>query len=247
MSLLEEICSGKYNLVFMIIVIVLLFYLFNIVNKKKVEKMSNVNRDEIRRLIYDTYRIDINSINNLIEIANKIQTGGLTHPGNLTVSGDVTSNGNVTTSGTITGTEISRVGTDWFRINHHTDSSGQTGVYGNLSINTTKKGKGGLSVGNFTSPGNGNISATGNIIADGNIRGTDITCGTITSSGNVKGNNLCIGETCIDENQLKVLKGEHAITFKSRRDNTRLMNSAPCAGFDSTDRNLWEQFFIEPM
>ena len=51
----------------MIIVIVLLFYLFN---QKNVGKMSNVNRDGIKNLIYNTYKINVNTIHNLIEIAS---------------------------------------------------------------------------------------------------------------------------------------------------------------------------------
>ena len=55
---------------------------------------------------------------------------------------------------------------DWLRINNN-DNIGRTAMYGNVSINGTKKGMGGLSVGAWTSNvGEGNIAATGKIIAE---------------------------------------------------------------------------------
>ena len=78
--------------------------------------------------------------------------------------------------------QISRVGGDWLRINNDGKSPGQTALYGNLSINATKRGKGGLSVGRWASAGNGNIYATDTVTA---------------------AKKICVGKTCMTETQLK--------------------------------------------
>ena len=54
---------------------------------------------------------------------------------------------------------------DWLRIGNN-DNPGRTAMYGNVSINDTKKGQGGLSVGAWKSVGQGNIEASGNIKAN---------------------------------------------------------------------------------
>jgi len=57
----------------------------------------------------------------------------------------------------------SRIGGDWLRINPEGNSVGQVATYGGFSINDVRKGKGGLGVGYWGQPGQGNIKATGNI------------------------------------------------------------------------------------
>lgn len=105
MGLLEDLNSGvqfikdkflalqKYNLVVYGIVFVLFFKLFM---DKQTEPMANLDNEQIeqvKKLIYDIYKIDVNSIKNLSEIATKLQAGSLTIPGNLTVTGSITSKG----------------------------------------------------------------------------------------------------------------------------------------------------------
>jgi microcystin-dependent protein len=88
MELLEDLKSGKYNIVFIAILFVFVFHQYFI----KLEPMANLDNDQIeqvKKLIYETYKIDVNSIKNLTEIANKLQAGGLTVPGNLTIKGEL--------------------------------------------------------------------------------------------------------------------------------------------------------------
>ena len=81
--------------------------------------------------------------------------------------------GNLKVAGDISSKSISRTdeGADWLRINDATNNVGRTALYGNLSINGTQKGLGGLVVGTWgdSNIGEGNIKATGNITAGGNV------------------------------------------------------------------------------
>jgi hypothetical protein len=80
------------------------------------------------------------------------------------IRGDTQHDNSLNVGGNLTGPNLNRVGGDWLRINDMADSVGRTALYGNLSINDTKKGGGGgLSVGSWTDAGQGNINATGNI------------------------------------------------------------------------------------
>jgi ubiquitin-protein ligase len=89
---------------------------------------------------------------------------------------------NINANGNINSSAISRIGGDWLRINNDDQSPGQTALYGNLSINDTRNGKSGLTVGSWESAGQGNIKATNNIIA---------------------GKQICIGGMCLNEDSLK--------------------------------------------
>ena len=74
-------------------------------------------------------------------------------------------NGNLTVDGRIGTPLLGRYDGDWLRINDG-ESVGRTAIYGKVSINDTKNGHGGLSVGEWDAPvGAGNIKATGNISA----------------------------------------------------------------------------------
>jgi microcystin-dependent protein len=87
MKLLEDL--QKYNYILIIILFVLVFKLFM---DKQTESMTNLDNDQseqVKKLIYETYKIDINSIKNLSEIATKLQKEGLTIPGNLTITGEL--------------------------------------------------------------------------------------------------------------------------------------------------------------
>jgi hypothetical protein len=109
---------------------------------------------------------DIDAIRNLNSYAKTLMKpdGTLTNPGNLNVAGDISSK------------NISRTdGGDWLRINDATNNAGRTALYGNLSINSTQKGFGGLNVGTWGSDaGEGNIKATGNITM-GSVLGSNDT------------------------------------------------------------------------
>ena len=65
-----------FNYNFLLLVLIILSFLY-LNNKNNIEKMTNIPQ----------FNIDIDSIKNLSEIADKLQKGGLTIPGNLTVTG----------------------------------------------------------------------------------------------------------------------------------------------------------------
>jgi hypothetical protein len=58
---------------------------------------------------------------------------------------------------------------------------------------------------------------------------------------------LCVGNTCINQNQLQSLLGLRPITIKSDRTGRRLQDTNRNAVFENTNRGAWEQFRIEPM
>ena len=92
MALLEDINSGKYNIVLLVIISVFIFHLYWICINK-IEPMANLDdtqKTEVKQLIYDTYKIDVAAIKNLSDISTKLQAGGLIVPGNILVQGTTT-------------------------------------------------------------------------------------------------------------------------------------------------------------
>ena len=80
---------------------------------------------------------------------------------------EITGNGNMKVPSDINTPVLSRIGGDWLRINQQTNSAGKVAAYGGFSINDTRSRSGGLSVGSWAPPGQGNIKATGSIGASG--------------------------------------------------------------------------------
>uniref|UniRef100_A0A6C0IVF7 Uncharacterized protein n=1 Tax=viral metagenome TaxID=1070528 RepID=A0A6C0IVF7_9ZZZZ len=101
---------------------------------------------------------------------------------------EITGTGNMKVPGNVNTPLLSRIGGDWLRINQQTNSVGRVATYGGFSINDTRSKQGGLSVGSWTPPGQGNIIATGEIKA-----------------GQIKAGKICINNTCITEAQLKTM------------------------------------------
>jgi hypothetical protein len=94
---------------------------------------------------------------------------------------EITGTGNMKVPGNVNTPLLSRIGGDWLRINQQDNSVGRVATYGGFSINDTRAKQGGLSVGSWAPPGQGNITATGQI----------------------KAGKICINNTCITEEQLK--------------------------------------------
>jgi hypothetical protein len=92
MGLLEDLSSGKYNLILFGILFIFIFNQYWNKNNESMADVATLTEDKIKELIYKTYLIDVTAIKNLSDVANKLQAGGLTVPGNLTVSGTVLSN-----------------------------------------------------------------------------------------------------------------------------------------------------------
>ncbi len=97
MTLLEEISSGKYNLVLFGILFVFMFHQYW---NKKTESMTDVgNLDQIKEAVKQVYMADVESIRNLSNVASQLQAGGLTIPGDLTVKGNISTPANLTVTG----------------------------------------------------------------------------------------------------------------------------------------------------
>ncbi len=104
MSIYEDISKGKYNLVFIIFLYIILFYQYN----KNQETFADVvttpvpsiiiTNDNIKELIRDIYLADIDAIRNLSNISTKLINGNInTIPGNCTITGNLNIiSGNVT-------------------------------------------------------------------------------------------------------------------------------------------------------
>ena len=85
MSLLEDLKSGKYNIILIGIIFVLIFHQYWCTSNK--EPMTNVS-NEISAAISKIYKADVEAIRNLADLSKKIQDkNGLTVAGNLTVQG----------------------------------------------------------------------------------------------------------------------------------------------------------------
>jgi hypothetical protein len=136
----------KFSIEIILIIIICIIILFNACSET--EYFADVAGTTIAGA-------DIDAIRNLNNYAKTLMQpdGTLTNPGNLNVVGNISSK------------NISRTdGGDWLRINDATNNAGRTALYGNLSINSTQKGFGGLSVGTWGSDaGEGNIAITGEI------------------------------------------------------------------------------------
>lgn len=66
------------------------------------------------------------------------------------------------------------------------------------------------------------------------------------SQGSIKtSDKLCINGTCLDENDLKVLKGERPFTMRSNRTGRRLQDGNRNARFRNTNRQSWEWMYLE--
>jgi hypothetical protein len=92
MGLLEDLSSGKYNLVLIAILFIFMFHQYwctSSVARSTKESMSNVLND-IKEAVKQVYLADVEAIRNLSEVATKLQKEGLTIPGDLTVKGQIT-------------------------------------------------------------------------------------------------------------------------------------------------------------
>jgi microcystin-dependent protein len=104
MGLLEDINSGKYNLVLFVVLFVIAFHQYWCASSyirltrlskskmqsldRKTEPMANLDvTPQLKEAIKQVYIADVEAIRNLSDVANKLQKGGLTIPGNLTVTG----------------------------------------------------------------------------------------------------------------------------------------------------------------
>ena len=94
MRLLEDLSSGKYNIVLFGILFIFMFHQYWCTSrstrqswsKHTKEPMADVSVD-IKEAVKQVYLADVEAIRNLSEVATKLQKEGLKIPGNLTVDG----------------------------------------------------------------------------------------------------------------------------------------------------------------
>ncbi len=97
MSFYEDITNGKYNLVFIVVLYILMFHQFNKIIKEPFADIITAPTDTVKQMIRDIYLVDIDGIRNLSNISAKLTTGGITIPGHCTVTGNLNiTSGNVT-------------------------------------------------------------------------------------------------------------------------------------------------------
>ena len=95
MGLLEDLNTGKYNLVLIGILFVFMFHQYW---NKTTEPMADTpSIDQIKDAIKQQYAVDVEAIRNLSNVADKLLAGGLTIPGDLTIRGSL----NIVPKGTI--------------------------------------------------------------------------------------------------------------------------------------------------
>ncbi len=86
-ELIEEINSGKYNSIFIIVVVILLFHLYSKVNGKNIEPMADVSLNAQIADAVKQYYLSDEFIKNISIVSAQLQRDGLVIPGNLTVNG----------------------------------------------------------------------------------------------------------------------------------------------------------------
>ncbi len=104
MGFYEDITNGKYNLVFIIVLYILVFHQYNKIIKEPfvdvvTSSSSAITNDSVKQMIREIYLADIDAIRNLSNIATKLATGGITIPGNCTISGNLNVQGSTQLTG----------------------------------------------------------------------------------------------------------------------------------------------------
>ncbi len=72
-----------------------LFCLYKNNKKNNLEKFTDLTVENLKKVIREEYRVDVESIRNLSDIATGLQKGNLTLPGNLKITGNLTVDNNV--------------------------------------------------------------------------------------------------------------------------------------------------------
>ncbi len=216
MEFLEELKSGKFNTILLIIVLVLIFHIYWTKDTK--EPMAEVSGD-IKEAVKQVYLADVEAIRNLSEVATKLQAGGLTVPGNLTTNGNLNikdfSIGATKKDGIVLPRKDGRA-------THFDYSDNQNYIRGNTIIDGEVTANGAK----LYTPANNTIQCAGRQHISGpellyllNKNGVVIGKewggnGNLQVQGNANVGSLTIGGTTIDESHLQMLTGARGVALK---------------------------------
>jgi len=87
-EIIDEINSGKYNMVFLIIIVILLGHIYFKLNGKEVEHMGDVSNDQIAAAVRNYYLSD-EFIKNISAVSAQIQRNGLAISGPISASDNI--------------------------------------------------------------------------------------------------------------------------------------------------------------
>ena len=85
MGLIEDLNTGKYNLVLISILFVFMFHQYW--NKTSEPMADTQSTDQIKDAIKQVYAADVDAIRNLSNVATQLQKDGLTVPGHMNIKG----------------------------------------------------------------------------------------------------------------------------------------------------------------
>ena len=99
MGVFEDLNTGKYNLILIIVLFVLAFHQYFFKSTK--ESMADVSDAQIADAVKKYYLADVEAVRKLSDVATKLQAGGLTLPSDLKVSGNLKAKGAILFDGEI--------------------------------------------------------------------------------------------------------------------------------------------------
>ena len=96
-NLLNEINTGRYNLLVFICAFVLIYYIYNYIIKcnNNIEKMTNASDSQINDAVKKYLVNSDEFIKTITESANQIQRNGLQINGDLNISGSIKATGDI--------------------------------------------------------------------------------------------------------------------------------------------------------
>ena len=93
MGLLEDLNTGKYNLILFVIIFLLFFHQY-FSNRTK-ESMADLTEAQMADVISKYYLADVEAVRRLSKIATQLLDGGVTIPGNLKTTGNLNIGGSI--------------------------------------------------------------------------------------------------------------------------------------------------------
>jgi hypothetical protein len=199
----------KKNIIILVLIAIFGYILLSNNNKTIAEKFVNAAAAAaadaaalaaLRKQIMDVYRIDVEAIKNLSKIANEIANNGkFSVPTDLMIAGGITSSGRIDASGSITVQTNDSVG---IATNNDIVATGNIRAKADISD----------SVGTLASVRALAVQAQNT--ADGSNIGR-----TPQTAERMFVKEICIGNTCINEDHFKILTGQSYVNTRNERNN----------------------------